>query len=91
MFESAQIFYFFPLAGPRFILLFFEEVKITVSNGDQIFLEVQGIYYSSIDEFIDRGKIVGGTGRFEGAEGEFVGTSDGFEGHIMTVGGTKKQ
>ena len=95
VFESAQIYYFWPYdpTNPyaRFVLLFFEDVTITCANGDQIFLEVTGIFYSSIGTFIDKGQIVGGTGRFEGAEGEFIGTSDGFEGHIMTVGKTKKQ
>lgn len=90
IFESAQMFYFFPLAGPRFVLLFFEDLTITAANGDQIFLEVTGIFYSSINTFIDEGVIVDGTGRFKGAEGKFIGTSDGFEGHIMTVGKAKK-
>ena len=81
--ESAQIFYFHPLPDfSRFILFFYEDITITVANGDKIFARVTGVYYSSIDKIIDKGIITGGTGRFEGAEGEFTGTYEGFEGYI---------
>lgn len=86
IFESARIFYFYPLAGSRFVLLFFEDITITASNGDKIFVRVSGVFYSSIAKLIDQGIITGGTGRFEGTEGEFTGTDEGFTGYITTPG-----
>ena len=76
--KNAQLFYLFPLPPDysRFVMVYYEDSTITVANGDQIFVRVEGVYYSSIDKLIAKETVVGGTGRFEGAEGSFVGTQD---------------
>jgi hypothetical protein len=67
---------------------FYEDVTITVANGDQIFVNIEGIYYSPIDRIIAKETVVGGTGRFEGATGEFDGFWDSnkdviYDGYIV--------
>jgi hypothetical protein len=99
--KNAQLFYIVPLDPyyTRFILLFYEDSTITTASGDQIFVEIEGVYYSSIDKLIAKETVIGGTGKFEGAEGSFTGTmgfnKDGqsiilYDGYITTVGKAKK-
>ena len=103
--ENAQLYYFYSTAGPfedplewlfyPFFIVIYEDSTITVANGDQIFIEVEGIYYSVTDKWITTDTVIGGTGRFEGAEGSIKVTPGlikkdqsvaVFEGYIETVG-----
>lgn len=99
--SNGQIGYFFPFDPYffRFVLVFYEESTITVANGDKIFVEVEGIYYYPLNKIIATDTIVGGTGRFEGAEGSMTATWNNdshdqqivvFDGYITTIGGAKK-
>ena len=74
-YTNAQLFYLTGLDPywSRYIMEFYEDCTITTANGDQIFVKVEGIYYSPIDKIIAKETVVGGTGRFEGATGEFDG------------------
>ena len=100
--ENAQMFYFFPLDPywSRFVMIFFEDSTITASNGDKMFARIEGVYYSSINKFIDKWIITDGTGSFDGAEGEVIAREvierDGealtvYEGYIKTIGKSKKE
>lgn len=94
--DNAQLFYLTNLdpsdpSYSHFIMEFYEDVAITVANGDQIFVNIQGIYYPPIDKIIAKEIVVGGTGRFEGATGVFDGFWDSnkdvvYDGYIETPG-----
>lgn len=101
--KNAQLFYFFPTGteiDDPFIGVIYEDSTITVANGDQIFIQVEGVYYSATNTYITTDTVVGGTGRFEGAEG-LIKVTPGliknnqsaavFEGYIETVGEAKKE
>ena len=94
--ENAQIFYFKPdFSG----IEIYEASTITVANGDQIFLTVEGIA-TSPQVWTTTDTVVGGTGRFEGAIGS-IPVRPGFDSHfediiifdgyVTTVGKAKKQ
>jgi hypothetical protein len=94
--ENAQIFYFNPAS---LTIDFFEASTITVANGDQIFLTVAGIVDLIAGTWAATDTVIGGTGRFEGANGSIQVTPDFnshgqdiivFNGRIMTVGRAKK-
>jgi len=73
--EEAVIIYFFPLPDySRFVLLYYIDATITVANGDEIWVRTSGIMYYPNALYVDQGTIVGGTGRFENAEGEYRAT-----------------
>jgi hypothetical protein len=96
---------YYDFSSPLLTFDVYEEETITVANGDKIFLTVVGklrvdpVTLATID-FEATDTVVGGTGRFEGAEG-LIEVSPGldsqglsiavFDGHITTVGEAKKQ
>jgi len=77
-YTNAQLFYLYPLDEywSRYTMVFYEDCTITVANGDQIYVRIEAVYYSSIDKLIAEETVVGGTGRFEGATGSFEGIWD---------------
>jgi hypothetical protein len=95
--ENAQMFYW-DFVSPT--IEFYEDSAITVANGDQIFVQIEAVYYVATGEFTATETVVGGTGRFEGAGGSLVVRSgvdkDGLPiviydgGYITTVGAAKK-
>ncbi len=93
--ENAQMFY---LNGS--IIEIYEDMVMTVANGDQIFFEVEGAYNESTGALTGMATIVGGTGRFVGAEGYYIPKvgvgKDGqtfiiLDGYITTVGAAKEK
>jgi hypothetical protein len=101
--EVAMILYV-DFSSPLLTFDIFEEETITVANGDQIFLTVVGkllvdpATFATLD-FRSTDTVVGGTGRFEGAEGSIEVkpsiNSQGlsiavFDGQILTIGKAKK-
>jgi len=82
------------------IIDIYEDMVMTVANGDQIFFEIEAAYNDSTGALTGRATIVGGTGRFVGAEGYYIPTvsvrKDGqaliiLNGYITTVGAAKQK
>jgi|WetSurMetagenome_2_1015567.scaffolds.fasta_scaffold584056_2 hypothetical protein len=79
----------------------YEYSVVTVANGDQIFLEIAATLSLITEELTATETVIGGTGRFDGAEGSLVirqsMNKDGDPiiiydgGYITTVGENKKQ
>jgi hypothetical protein len=94
--ENAQMFY----VKPDFTgLEFYEASTVTVANGDQIFITVEGIFDFAKNTWTAADTVVGGTGRFEGAVGSLIAkpSVDSHEkpiivldGYVTTVGAAKK-
>jgi hypothetical protein len=95
--ENAQLYYY---SSDFTSIDLYEYSVITVANGDQIFLEIAATFNFITEELTATETVVGGTGRFDGAEGSLVirqgigkdGQAitiyDG--GYITTVGAAKK-
>lgn len=96
--------YFKPLDPFGWVAMFYEDQTVTVANGDQIFVNVEGtIFYPypvdpNTGRMIAKETVVGGTGRFEGATGSYDATTgfdnDGqtiniYSGYIETIGKAK--
>lgn len=66
--ENVQIFYLdnYP------IIDFYEYSVITVANGDQIFVDIEATWDDDTGTLTATEPVVGGTGRFVGAEGSLV-------------------
>jgi hypothetical protein len=95
--ENAQMIYW-DYVSPTIEL--YETSTITVANGDQIFLTVEAIYYIAADMVVATDTVVGGTGKFEGAQGlievktGFIKNGQSaliFDGYVATVGKAKRQ
>jgi hypothetical protein len=95
--ENAQIFYW-DFVSPD--IEFYEASTVTVANGDQIFLNVEGTSSLSTGTATGTDTVVGGTGRFEGAQGSIgfdaASGTDGqafvvLKGQVTTVGEAKKR
>jgi hypothetical protein len=94
--ENVQMFY-----SNRYpIIDLYEDMVMTVANGDQIFFEIEAAYNDSTGALTGMATIVGGTGRFVGAEGYYIPTvsvgKDGQDliivnGYITTVGAAKEK
>ena len=95
--ENVQIFYW-DFQSPTIEI--YEDSTITVANADRIFVEIHGVLNTATGENAFTEAVVGGTGRFEGAEGsiilkiesdrngDVIFIYDG--GYITTVGEAKK-
>ena len=95
--ENAQLYYW---SSDFTSIDLYEYSVITVANGDQIFLEIAATFNVITEELTATETVVGGTGRFDDAEGSLVirqgigkdGQAitiyDG--GYITTVGAAKK-
>jgi hypothetical protein len=95
--ENAQVFYFKPDSSG---LEFYEASTVTVANGDQIFIAVEGIFDFTTGTWTAADTVVGGTGRFAGAAGSLTVwpsvDSHGqdtivLDGYVTTAGKAKKQ
>jgi|WetSurMetagenome_2_1015567.scaffolds.fasta_scaffold222385_2 hypothetical protein len=95
--KNAQLFYW-DFVSPT--IEFFEDSTVTVANGDQIFITVEGLYDIATGTVTATDTVVGGTGSFNGAKGSLQASAEYFydstlygialDGYIKTACRNKK-